>query len=184
MYACVRVCVRACVCACVRACVRVCVCVCVGVCPCIHLQCERCQALFNDKPWQAGNSTSLNACKQCTCNGHATSCAYNRSADTHPNSRLLGGGGVCACRDNTAGRNCDQCMRRFYRDPSKALSSPDVCLACNCMAAGVVDDGECVQVCCLPHNDDVGSCGGSHWTRRGGGGGVALFRFLNYSVMV
>lgn len=84
---------------------------------------------------------------QCNCHNHATSCTYNRSVDSAPESRTSGGGGVCACQDNTAGRQCNQCARRYYRDVTRSLTDRDVCLPCNCVSAGVTDDGDCVKVC-------------------------------------
>ena len=83
-----------------------------SVCQCVHNtegdNCERCAALYNDKPWRYGTTSNGFPCKLCDCNGHAISCVYNASTDPFPNSYDIGGGGVCEnCQDNTG--NIDSC---------------------------------------------------------------------------
>ena len=66
------------------------------------LQCEECLPLYNDKPWHEGVTDNAFPCKACDCNNHGTSCHYNASLDSFPDSYDLGGGGYCAgCLDNT-----------------------------------------------------------------------------------
>ena len=59
-----------------------------------------------------------------------------------------GGGGQCVdCQHNTQGVNCEQCIDLYYRDLNKELTSPDVCLPCDCDPAGTVDgDLQCDTV--------------------------------------
>ena len=77
-----------------------------SVCQCVHNtmgpQCERCLPFFNDKPWSRGLTSNAFPCKECDCNGHASSCHYDPTVDPFPDSRDLEGGGVCDdCQDNT-----------------------------------------------------------------------------------
>lgn len=70
-------------------------------------QCDECLDLFNDKPWKEGTTGFANPCKICNCNNHASSCIYNGTLDPFPDSRDLGGGGVCSnCQDNTGTYHC------------------------------------------------------------------------------
>lgn len=70
-------------------------------------ECDQCQPGF----W------NFNDCRQCQCNGHATTC------DTHT--------GEChACGDYTAGAQCDRCVEGYYGDPS--LGSEVGCRPCHC----------------------------------------------------
>lgn len=88
---------------------------------------------------------------KCECNEHASSCVYNQSLDTSPNSRTQGGGGVCIdCQHNTTGRFCEACKERFYRESGKSLKSPDVCSPCGCERPGVQSGKlDCVKVSAL-----------------------------------
>ena len=55
----------------------------------------------------------------CQCYRHADSCHYNKSLDH----------GVCDdCYHNTTGLFCEQCVQKFYRNMSKPLDDPQVCL--------------------------------------------------------
>jgi len=50
-----------------------------------------------------------------------------------------GGGGQCVnCLHNTQGINCETCNELYYRDLNKDLSSPDICLPCDCDITGTV----------------------------------------------
>ena len=50
-------------------------------CKCSHNtcgeQCTTCCPLFNQRPWQPGNSSSSSACIKCQCFGHASKCRYD-----------------------------------------------------------------------------------------------------------
>lgn len=38
-------------------------------------------------------------------------------------------GGICQeCADNTTGDNCEKCNPKFYRDPTRPLEDPYVCI--------------------------------------------------------
>ena len=125
-------------------------------------QCEQCQPLYNDKPYVSASATAAAssdaiACRACSCNGHATSCVYNKSLDAFPNDRSLGSGGQCACADHTAGQHCDTCADGWFallgnRSANLVsvngslvaltlpLNSPSVCSnACACDLRGAVD---------------------------------------------
>ena len=56
---------------------------------------------------------------ECECYRHADSCHYNDSL----------GHGVCDdCYHNTTGLFCEKCVEKFYRNMSKNLDDPKVCL--------------------------------------------------------
>ncbi|CAH1787412.1 unnamed protein product [Owenia fusiformis] len=115
-------------------------------CVCEHntmgLHCEECLPLFNNKPWKMGsiiNSQSLsNACEDCGCHGHATSCIYNDVKEY----------GVCQnCSLNTAGDKCEFCVDYYYVNPNwdsfgnvtedcLAYNCGLWCVPCNCSRAG------------------------------------------------
>lgn len=111
-------------------------------------QCDRCQPLFNDKPFRRGDPITAYHCKECQCYGHADSCVYDRSIDPFPDEHDRGGGGVCVtCRHNTAGRNCDTCALNYFRPEGVSLYSESVCVPCACDSRGVIDvTVECAKV--------------------------------------
>ncbi|XP_028396319.1 LOW QUALITY PROTEIN: usherin-like [Dendronephthya gigantea] len=101
-------------------------------------KCDRCQALYNNKPFKRGTNFAAYPCVKCECHNHATSCYYNQASDPFPNDRAKGGGGVCSeCQHNTVGKNCESCTAGFYREPGKALNDTDVCTPCGCAGPGV-----------------------------------------------
>ena len=104
--------------------------------------------MYNNKPFQRGDQDDSYPCVKCDCNEHASSCVYNQSLDTSPNSRTQGGGGVCIdCQHNTTGRFCEACKERFYRESGKSLKSPNVCSPCGCEEPGVQSGKlDCVKV--------------------------------------
>uniref|UniRef100_A0AAY4ADY9 Usher syndrome type IIa protein homolog n=1 Tax=Denticeps clupeoides TaxID=299321 RepID=A0AAY4ADY9_9TELE len=110
--------------------------------------CERCAALFNDKPFRSGNQLQAFNCRPCQCNGHASSCHYDIAVDPYPEEHFRGGGGVCDnCQHNTAGRNCERCQSLFFREQDEALWTHDVCRPCACYAAGTVNGSlECDEI--------------------------------------
>ncbi|KAI6646731.1 Laminin beta/gamma [Oopsacas minuta] len=96
--------------------------------------CQRCLPLFNNGPYLPGTLIQDNACQQCQCYSHATSCVYDSSI----------GSGVCqGCQDNTIGDSCESCLPFFYRDAILLLTDPDICRPCNCDPDGTADTGEC-----------------------------------------
>ena len=117
----------------------------------IFFQCNQCKPLYNNKPFQRGDQDDSYPCVKCECNEHASSCVYNQSLDTSPNSRTQGGGGVCVdCQHNTTGRFCETCKERFYRESGKSLKSPDVCSPCGCEGPGAQSGKlDCVKVSAL-----------------------------------
>ena len=40
---------------------------------------------------------------------------------------------------NLTGRHCEQCKENFYRDPTKSLDDPNVCIECPCVIEGTVN---------------------------------------------
>uniref|UniRef100_A0A8C6X579 Usherin n=1 Tax=Naja naja TaxID=35670 RepID=A0A8C6X579_NAJNA len=99
--------------------------------------CDRCQPLYNDKPFHPGDQVHAYNCKPCQCFNHAVSCHYNSAIDYFPNEYYRGGGGVCDnCQHNTSGRNCELCNDFFYRHIDADLSALDVCKPCECYSAG------------------------------------------------
>eukprot|EP00049_Salpingoeca_infusionum_P003403 m.66222 g.66222 ORF g.66222 m.66222 type:complete len:2016 (-) comp12110_c1_seq1:349-6396(-) len=114
----------------------------VEACMCKHdttgTTCDKCEPLFNDKPWARDV-----ACVKCDCNNHAQACYYNQSLDAEPMSRTSGHGGVCLnCHDNTAGRFCESCVDGYFKNPEAARSDVDSCIKCQCASDGVTD-GAC-----------------------------------------
>ena len=111
-------------------------------------QCNRCKPLYNNKPFQRGNRDNSFPCIKCECNDHADSCVYNETLDTHPGSRIQGGGGLCIdCQHNTTGRFCEMCQERYYRETNKSRKAVDVCSPCECEGPGVQSGKlDCVKV--------------------------------------
>jgi len=102
-------------------------------------QCERCKAMYNDKPYRSSNSTATYNCRKCNCNKHSDRCHYARRLDQFPDEHLRGSGGVCHnCQHHTTGRFCHKCQHAFYRNPSKPLDDPDACIPCKCNIDGVL----------------------------------------------
>ncbi|KAM9758791.1 netrin-4 [Menidia menidia] len=119
-----------------------------GRCLCTHHtegdHCERCAALYNDRPWRPANGSSgePNPCQKCECHGHADSCRFSQRAWLSSNGTS---GGVCDhCQHNTAGRRCQRCRRGYHRLPTLPLKSPHACTRCWCDPLGSLNtsDGE------------------------------------------
>ncbi|XP_063219684.1 laminin subunit beta-1 isoform X2 [Bacillus rossius redtenbacheri] len=131
-----------------------------GRCECTHntkgLNCEMCEDFYSDLPWKPAIGKLINACKRCNCNNHATSCHFD-SALYEATGHVSGG--VCdGCLHNTMGHNCEQCKPFFYQDPSKDISDPEVCQACECDARGSLDDGTCDSRTDLANGLEAGRC--------------------------
>ncbi|XP_067901794.1 usherin [Heterodontus francisci] len=114
-------------------------CMCVQESHTVGNNCERCQPLFNDKPFHQGDQVHAYNCKPCQCYEHATSCHYDPSIDPFPHDYFQGGGGICDCQRNTTGRNCEWCNDFFYREVGVSLSAADVCKPCDCLQSGVIN---------------------------------------------
>ncbi|XP_065098165.1 netrin-4 [Paramisgurnus dabryanus] len=113
-----------------------------GVCLCTHHtageHCERCEPLYNDRPWRAANGSSgeSNPCQKCDCNGHAESCHFSQRVWLSTGGSS---GGICDnCQHNTVGRRCQRCRPGFHRHPARPLNSPHACTRCWCDPVGSV----------------------------------------------
>ncbi|KAH9495699.1 hypothetical protein Btru_016074 [Bulinus truncatus] len=115
-------------------------------CDCQHnttgKNCEMCQPLFNERPWQKGSyipypKGQANECIKCECNDHALSCTYNATYDR----------GICdTCLHNTTGFHCQSCAPTYFPDVSVALNDINRCLECKCEPLGVLDNNlSCAQ---------------------------------------
>ncbi|XP_068431767.1 usherin [Clinocottus analis] len=109
--------------------------------------CQRCAPLYNDKPFKSGDQLQPMNCRSCQCHGHAPTCHYDVSADDQPDEHYRGGGGVCDnCMHNTTGKNCELCIRGFFKLEGSDPTSVYLCQPCNCNTAGTVDSSmECAQ---------------------------------------
>uniref|UniRef100_A0A8C3PCE1 Laminin subunit gamma-3 n=1 Tax=Chrysemys picta bellii TaxID=8478 RepID=A0A8C3PCE1_CHRPI len=113
------------------------------VCLCQHnttgVDCEQCQAFYQDRPWARGTAESANECLPCNCSGRSVECFYDREL-----YRSTGHGGHCLkCQDNTDGPHCERCRQNYYRWDGQTACQP-----CNCNAAGSLrlqcdDSGTC-----------------------------------------
>ncbi|XP_056590751.1 netrin-4 isoform X1 [Triplophysa dalaica] len=113
-----------------------------GMCVCTHHtageHCERCEPLYNDRPWRAANGSSgeSNTCQKCECNGHAESCHFSQRVWLSTGGSS---GGVCdSCQHNTVGRRCQRCCPGYHRHPARPLNSPHACTRCWCDLVGSV----------------------------------------------
>ncbi|XP_053600524.1 laminin subunit beta-1 [Plodia interpunctella] len=123
-----------------------------GRCECTHntrgLNCEYCEDFFNDLPWQPAVGRTSNACKQCTCNNHATKCHFDAAVYNKTGKKS---GGVCDnCQHNTMGINCERCEPKFYKDPNLDIQSPDICKPCDCDPEGTTDE----EILCDDETDE------------------------------
>ena len=67
-------------------------------------QWEKCQPLYNDKPFRMNDDENVYNCKKCECNKHADSCHYDVTMDENSDDHFVGGGGVCDdCKHHTTG---------------------------------------------------------------------------------
>ncbi|KYO48268.1 laminin subunit alpha-2 isoform B [Alligator mississippiensis] len=110
-------------------------------CQCQHNTCgetcNRCCPGYNQKQWQPATADNTNECESCNCHGHATDCYYDPDVDRHKGSlNIYGqyeGGGVCInCQHNTAGINCEQCAKGYYRPYGIPVEAPNGCIPCSC----------------------------------------------------
>uniref|UniRef100_A0A6J0SY58 Laminin subunit alpha-3 n=1 Tax=Pogona vitticeps TaxID=103695 RepID=A0A6J0SY58_9SAUR len=110
-------------------------------CECQHNTCgetcDRCCPGYNQKQWQPATTNSANLCEPCNCHGHATDCYYDPEVDRRKESlNLYGqyqGGGVCInCQHNTAGVNCEKCVKGYYRPYGISVMTTHGCISCSC----------------------------------------------------
>lgn len=132
-----------------------------GRCLCKHntrgLNCEYCEDLYNDLPWQPAVGKTSNACKMCTCNNHATTCHFD--AAVYNKTGKISGGVCDNCQHNTMGVNCERCKPTFYRDPGLDIQSADICKPCDCDPDGTTDkEILCDDKTDLPNNKTAGRC--------------------------
>ncbi|KAM6108146.1 laminin subunit beta-3 [Pterocles gutturalis] len=116
-----------------------------GHCVCQHNtagpHCDRCAALYNDRPWAPAEDDDPHECQRCNCNGHSSSCHFDPEL-----YRASGGtsGGVCDnCQHNTEGNNCERCKMNYFRDQRNGLAHPEACLPCECDPDGTVPGSVC-----------------------------------------
>ncbi|XP_013395107.1 laminin subunit beta-1 isoform X3 [Lingula anatina] len=131
-----------------------------GRCECTHntkgLNCEQCEAFYNDLPWRPARGNQSNECKKCECNNHASRCHFD-PAVYEATGRVSGG--VCDdCQHNTMGRNCQECKPFYYQDPTKDIRHPEVCKPCDCDPKGSENSGECESRSDPEHNLVAGRC--------------------------
>lgn len=76
--------------------------------------CEQCSSGYTRV---AGATSPLGKCVLCECNNHGDQC--------DPET------GICECKDNTTGHNCEICKAGFYGNPTRG--NPDDCKPCPCV---------------------------------------------------
>ncbi|XP_078092838.1 laminin subunit alpha-5 isoform X1 [Mustelus asterias] len=110
-------------------------------CDCQHNtcggSCDQCCPGYNQLPWKPATIDSANECEPCNCNGHTFQCVYDpevaeRKGSLNRHGHYEGGGVCINCERNTAGVNCERCVRGYYRAPSVPADSVESCLPCNC----------------------------------------------------
>ncbi|PAA46918.1 hypothetical protein BOX15_Mlig003129g4 [Macrostomum lignano] len=109
-----------------------------GFCDCMHNtqgpHCEKCRDFYHDRRWAPASMTSANECRRCNCNGHSNRCEFSQEKWDSSGGKT---GGVCQeCMHNTTGVSCDTCVQGYYRDDSKLLDDPEICLPCKCSKLG------------------------------------------------
>uniref|UniRef100_A0A452J3G1 Laminin subunit alpha 3 n=1 Tax=Gopherus agassizii TaxID=38772 RepID=A0A452J3G1_9SAUR len=110
-------------------------------CECQHNTCgetcDHCCPGYNQKQWQPATANDANECESCNCHEHATDCYYDPDVDRRKGSLNVHGwyegGGVCInCQHNTAGINCEQCAKGYYRPYGIPVGAAGGCIPCSC----------------------------------------------------
>uniref|UniRef100_A0A8C0P3K6 Laminin subunit alpha-3 n=1 Tax=Canis lupus familiaris TaxID=9615 RepID=A0A8C0P3K6_CANLF len=110
-------------------------------CECQHhtcgKTCDRCCAGYNQRRWRPATWEQSNECEACNCHGHAIDCYYDPDVERQQASLnihgIYAGGGVCInCQHNTAGINCENCAKGYYRPYGVPVDAPHGCIPCSC----------------------------------------------------
>ncbi|XP_054528113.2 laminin subunit alpha-3 isoform X5 [Pan troglodytes] len=110
-------------------------------CECQHHTCgetcDRCCTGYNQRRWRPAAWEQSHECEACNCHGHASDCYYDPDVERQQASLntqgIYAGGGVCInCQHNTAGVNCEQCAKGYYRPYGVPVDAPDGCIPCSC----------------------------------------------------
>ncbi|XP_047293459.1 laminin subunit alpha-3 isoform X5 [Homo sapiens] len=106
-------------------------------CECQHHTCgetcDRCCTGYNQRRWRPAAWEQSHECEACNCHGHASNCYYDPDVERQQASLntqgIYAGGGVCInCQHNTAGVNCEQCAKGYYRPYGVPVDAPDGCI--------------------------------------------------------
>uniref|UniRef100_A0A8C7BKK5 Laminin subunit alpha 3 n=1 Tax=Neovison vison TaxID=452646 RepID=A0A8C7BKK5_NEOVI len=117
-------------------------------CECQHhtcgKTCDRCCAGYNQRRWRPATWEQSNECEACNCHGHALDCYYDPDVERQQASLnihgIYAGGGVCInCQHNTAGINCENCAKGYYRPYGVPVDAPHGCIPCSCNPAHADD---------------------------------------------
>ncbi|XP_045881270.1 laminin subunit alpha-3 isoform X2 [Meles meles] len=110
-------------------------------CECQHhtcgKTCDRCCAGYHQRRWRPATWEQSNECEACNCHGHALDCYYDPDVERQQASLnihgIYAGGGVCInCQHNTAGINCENCAKGYYRPYGVPVDAPHGCIPCSC----------------------------------------------------
>nr|XP_035126645.2 LOW QUALITY PROTEIN: laminin subunit alpha-3 [Callithrix jacchus] len=110
-------------------------------CECQHHTCgetcDHCCTGYNQRRWQPAAWEQSHECEACNCHGHTSDCYYDPDVEQQQASLntqgIYAGGGVCInCQHNTAGVNCEQCAKGYYRPYGVPVDAPDGCIPCSC----------------------------------------------------